>query len=756
MTSRDHQQQSQGHARTPSVNTNNPFRRRAAGGSTSAPLTVTVPVAAGVFDEWDKEPEVTSSIPTTTEPYRFPSAAAQGTADGHPVRSNAPPAPPPPPPPPSSSFRKEGKVVKKVRVQSPPPSSREDSEGEDAGPSEGHKSQGRNVTLDERGEEDPFESADNEGDQVYCSDYDKEDGTKPPPNPFQRTLQDLERETVKKEGVNNTLGQEKKATLDVQAFKKLLLTGKVDIPESETAQQQQGPGMPPRNLASHDTTLSIAHDSPRASLEGTGEGDERRGLVSQSPVPQPHPTPTAPPKKKPPPPSSRHGRLIRPGTESEPSPTGPESTLGTVKSPPRPRLGTSAGPDVYVNKSPLPPPKRSPAEEESESAYNRRAAGKVPEPVVEGGLGITQITQSPAPATPSPGVPTSLSHQQTQALNTSSNAKKPAPPPRRQPGHSRSESRTTSTLPISPTTLVPGPQAQQQDDAGDSLRRASMDSILSRSSSLRVSVSGAAPPAPPPPRRASHVPKGSVSLSVPGTAPGAGLDGTADAPLTPGGLAEAPSIVAGLNTNLAPVGVPPRPPSRQQHLRAPSIAISPTSTITNNGKSAPTPPPPPPTRHSSVRAKRPGSSSSNAATPGPQVTERKGSTAGLPMTPPPPPPPPSRRRGTALGSVSSIGGMVSPTSGIALTPKTPPGAVPGATTTPPTGAATGVPGAGTTGVNGVAVEEASSRLAVSTARGEVETGSVDFEVPESVAGDLLADLSELQREVDALRGKLGT
>ncbi|KAK5662557.1 hypothetical protein OQA88_8469 [Cercophora sp. LCS_1] len=616
----------------PSLSSNNPFRRNGSG----APA----------------RPSLASDSPADLPSSDLFRSQLQALAE-------------PAQPPPSTSFQKP-KVVKKVRVQSPPPSSPESS-----GVPEGYSRAGE---YDESSDDEPnpFSITQPAVDEARGAPEDHA-RQQVPPNPFQRTLQDLELNTEAEQTGTPTA----RAALDVDAFKRLLLTGQTGgssaakplQPQAPapSGQQSQGDGasLADTSSASRQSIFDSAHvptqETPRTSHEISEPelDDDRHGLISNAHSRAQTPTTL---RKKPPPPSSRHGKLIKPDKDRlDSSSLSPRSSLAspTALEPSTP---------LEVNKPLPPPPQRHSRGEETESIFDREAAGKVPEPVEGAG---TESLPAPRPPTPP-----NTSHATTPAFGVQS-PKKPPPPPRRQP-HGRSDSR------VSIAAAAPTPTSSL-DEHDVSVRRSSQDSTRSRSSSLRVSIHA---PAPPPPRRPNHGPRTSVAYSS--TSPSVNLSG----PVSPSGE-RSPSEqgvspgVGSISTTLA---------------ETPELVATPSPGLHTHPKLFP--PPPPPARNASIRSKRPPSVSSLDAT-----SRRVGASAV-------PPPPPPRQRGSSKGSIDGTTAGGKDTSD---------------TTAPGRGA---VDGAGGRVLEGTFAEEPANAL---------EDGT---------ANDILADLTALQREVDALRGKV--
>ncbi|KAF9870714.1 hypothetical protein CkaCkLH20_11816 [Colletotrichum karsti] len=270
----------------------------------------------------------------------------------------------------------KAKVVKRVRVLSPPPSSpsspesvnsrgfgRQDDSSDDASDDEDDQFSKRFPELpDGLDEAAPLRLA-------------NADPTITPDNPFGKKLQDVGGLDA---GNASSGGQGK--SLDVNAFKMLLLTGK------SGAASQGGNAAGAAHAAGSDAFNPADPDTPCSSSDIAD-----RGITLASP----------PSRRKPPPPSSRHGRKI------------------SIQTPERPHISSENASPISpsdVNK-PLPPAPSSHGGDGTEDVFAREAAGKVPE-------------QDP----PTPGL--------TPVQPASGKKPTPAPPPRR--GHARSQSLTAS------------------------------------------------------------------------------------------------------------------------------------------------------------------------------------------------------------------------------------------------------------------------------------------------------------------------
>jgi hypothetical protein len=676
----------------------NPFRRKAtiepsAGlGTTATPPTSTVGLEAEV-ESSPADVDRPSLQPNSSDYFRQ-HLQSQSHANQ---------------PPPSTTFQKP-KVVKKVRVQSPPPSSPESASAtHDDYTRHSHRhsedSDTGSADDDDVEPEDPFRatapplSAISHNIEVLKTSPPPIIGQQPP-NPFKKTLEDMEQGARVVANIPHA-PTTPKGSLDVDAFRRLLMTGQATglgtVASATTTASPSTTYFPSQitDAASVTDGSSVSRQSildqpsvqetPRTSHEiSEAEGEnERLGLISNPPASARQGTP-ATLRKKPPPPSSRHGKLIiadeaqkpkdgrasgnaldrRPSSSSGRRESGTSLQGGTLPSAPE------HSPPSDVNK-PLPP---SPAprftDENQESIFDRESAGKVPG--VEGASPDTNTTITPRPPTPP-----NAAHVNTTAA-APPDPRKPAPPPRRN-RHQRTGSKASvAAIPQAiPPAGIPLP-------AEESLRRSSQDSTLSRSSSIRANNHA---PAPPPPRRPNHVSRQSTSST--------------------------PTF----STTTSPA------PSTEHHVTFPHIASdlasfepSPVHHQTTSfpllPKAKSTGPPPPPSRHSSVRSGgRPASISSFDATSR-RVKDKDGTGVA-----PPPPPPKRSRAGSGRGS-SDTGA--------------PGRLLPGSVIEEPTLTASGT-----------------ATPAVGSAVMPPTSGSQ----AEGTGADVLADFEALQREIDALRGR---
>ncbi|KAL5601438.1 hypothetical protein BROUX41_002575 [Berkeleyomyces rouxiae] len=245
------------------------------------------------------------------------------------------------------------KVPKKVRLQSPPmspygPELASGNASELRSPLESRPVEGlstESVSTIPDNQADPF-NAQVPDDDSNDDDDDDSDGNddKPtvestpqiptvPHNPFNKTLQDMKDLTNEaRSSSKDTRSHGARASLDVQAFQRLLLTGSTGLePKAPLQTQAKSP------------VSESASRVPNA----------------DSTSPPPPPPPTNFHKKPPPPPSSRHGRSIKSVDLSQNlSPLSPQrpTPTSTLVSPTHPALATSPIRLDAGNRVPAPPP----------------------------------------------------------------------------------------------------------------------------------------------------------------------------------------------------------------------------------------------------------------------------------------------------------------------------------------------------------------------------------------------------------------
>ncbi|KAI1385590.1 uncharacterized protein F4822DRAFT_348531 [Hypoxylon trugodes] len=676
-------------SKDPSFSSNNPFRRKLGSPSVSTEKPALAPTSSH-----DKSFNAAPRPPFTT----FRSVVSDDGRRNVQERADAGEA--------ASLQPKPKKIVKKVRVQSPPPSSPEDStpttrfppiddDEEDEDEDDDDDDIDGGDSSDSRDYEEHFEPIKKGSIATQYRDRDSLETAQvgPPANPFSKTLQDLERTGQGQDENAPPAGVTAKRGLDVDSFKKLLLTGYASIPGPSLASTSKpggdsgGSAHPQAHLldgASNTDASSVSRqsifdailqqDTPRTSHEISEPEDpeERRGILPTSPLSS---LPSASARKKPPPPSSRHGKLIKIelGADAETraaKDSSPPVSVSNISLPPiaPPRKSNSHSATLSqashlatdVNK-PLPStPFRPSVEEAVDSPFDREAIGKVPEPFAD-------LQTNPRPPTPP------VATRSRSVSNGSTQPRKPAaPPPRR---HGRSDSR--------------GPPVNTANTDEDTPPRSSLESTRSQTSSLRANVpanTNINVPAPPPPRRPNHARQGSSYTSP-------NLTAFPSVPLTSPGIGEAERSPSAAGASILGDGEQPR-----------NVLGLATFTTSKDGVPKLSPPPPPPTRQLSTR--RPASVRSMDSGSGPS-TARKVSREKEGGVAPPPPPPPPRQRGSSRASVET-----------------------------PAPTMEGAKPSGETRKEGVASPQSPSGTA-----------------NEKQGQEILADIDALQKEVDALMGK---
>ncbi|KAI0148559.1 hypothetical protein GGR57DRAFT_234619 [Xylariaceae sp. FL1272] len=584
-------------SRDASLATNNPFRRKSSSTTPASPSPADNDGFGygGPFDA--PAPASTTTTTTTRVPLTtFRSDVSEHERrreDEHPIQ------------------QKPKKIVKKVRVQSPPPSSPEDAVPVTrfSPPVDAHTDNSDSATSDDH--MDPFDAASVSQEERLSSEPPL---PQIPMNPFARTLQDIEASDPTSTPTTSATSASKRG-LDVDSFKRLLLTGYANIPApaqpAGSTKVNDGASSTDASSVSKQSSLDIVQETPRTSHEISETEDSGvRRTVPSSRLP---PARSASLRQKPPPPpSSRHGKLIKIelGVDGTPQDT-KSSSAASVPDPPSPALPPprkpssesstplhSPPPATDVNK-PLPaPPVRTSVEEEIESPFDREAAGKVPE-------AFTELQASPRPPTPP------LTTRDRSASQTSTQPRKPAaPPPRR---HGRNDSK------ISPAAVI---------TAEDEPARSSMESTRSRADSFRPATNSDRtphPPAPPPPRRPTHNRQSSIHTnSVQPSYPTALSHGVNDKERSP------------LSTGSTPLTSPGVPITE-------NAAGFATAAATKDGLPKLQPPPPPPARKQSTR--RPPSIRSVESS---QSVRRVSREKDAGVMPPPPPPPRPRKGGKRI------------------------------------------------------------------------------------------------------------
>lgn len=503
---------------------------------------------------------------------------------------------------------KRAKVIKRVRVLSPPPRSPDSPEWPvDAPPLT------QNLPLAQAAyPQDPFNAA-------LADESDRDSAATPPPpfpavqpskssshvpaNPFSKTLEDLENNRERKDEPRAGEGAAERAlksatstrkSLNVDSFRRLLMTGAAapsDSPPSAEdsslaisyAEPNDGASLFSVPAPSHDTRSSTLVAQTRDTASPPYNGDVNSGLKSN------HSQRGHDKKTPPPPPSSRHGKSLRIGSSDPRSDFVSNSKDGA----------SQPSSNLSQPSSPLPTDDVSGAEGYSYNNSNRSS--------------ISNHELLHYPASPQQNLEPqarSANQQEHSVHNTTtacpSDGKKsiPAPPPRR--GHGRAESKSYASLNASRATPLPLPSKSQDDDPPS---RSSMESNRSRSGSIRHSANA---PVPPPPRRPYAAPKqvgtvptaGSSSSSIPQAQSPSSQSSEAD---NKSALLDPPIAHEFRSTTPKLAAPPPPPPARHQSTRRPlsirSIdAVSRRLSGEEKQRDGIVPPPPPPRQRGSSQS----------------------------------------------------------------------------------------------------------------------------------------------------------
>lgn len=438
---------------------------------------------------------------------------------------------------PIDQIRVQTKPVKKVRVQSPPPSSPEADSIPQSLPIPIPRPDDFSST-----DNDPFENATTDSSEDSGDETETLKSTSVPPNPFQKTLATLER-TEGGDSSNTPIHAGTpggtavgRASLDVEAFKRLLMTGSADAaapasslaPPIHIGQLPLNDGGSSTDASSSASRQSIFEpiqeihpESPRTSHEVSDPDDERRrfatdGLASSE-------------RRKPPPPSSRHGKLIKVELRDDPTPRVDTSHLpgwkGLQQSLISPLSAQSVRSPTDLNK-PLPAaPTRASHESDRESVFDKEAAGKTPEPASPSSTQTRKtppappltrrhsqlVSESKATRPASVRLPTNteeggLSLSNYENTVSQSAVKAPPLPPTRRPASIRNLSQADS-IPSSGTSQEQqGPRSKSGSAPTPPPARMASTRHSSRppsvmSMELTNKRGSTAPPPPPPPRQ---------------------------------------------------------------------------------------------------------------------------------------------------------------------------------------------------------------------------------------------------------------
>jgi hypothetical protein len=277
------------------------------------------------------------------------------------------------------------KITKKVRVQSPPPPSPSTPSLPDSSSTIGeefYSISAKPPTPIPR-DDDPFDSIESD----VSEDEEPSILNKAPANPFSKTLETMEHSV--RDGpviVPPNVSSPGRASMDVEAFKRLLMTGSAGLGTSTSSSAAQahiahhalgdgGSSTDTSSLSRQSIFEAIQEphpESPRTSHEISEPEDDRSAATAEF-------LSSTAGRKKPPPPSSRHGKLIKVELKDDsiPKPLQSPPTPGSFTS--QQYFTSSHRSQTDLNK-PLPPAPRASHEADRESIFDKEAAGKTPEP----------------------------------------------------------------------------------------------------------------------------------------------------------------------------------------------------------------------------------------------------------------------------------------------------------------------------------------------------------------------------------------
>jgi hypothetical protein len=423
------------------------------------------------------------------------------------------------------------KPAKKVRVQSPHPPSPSSLDTPSTIVGDDDSIYNRVPTPGQQ-DDDPFDNALSDASSEESDDK----PSQAPPNPFKKTLETMENSKREPTISKTNAATAGRASLDVEAFKRLLMTGNAGpgvstlsttpMPHLHHGLGDGGSSTDASSLSRHSIFEPVHEqhlDSPSTPHEISEPEDDRRGVDILSPADS---------RKKPLPPSSRHGKLIKIELRDDPSsmPTVPisnqqssdRSSTGGAQSISSPSSSIMRTP-TDLNK-PLPPaPERTSHDSDRQSIFDLESAGKVPEPPSPP-QSIRRKTPPPPPLTrrysqrlpdaravraDTERLATSVEEEaQNQGISNittidpttsggaprSDSGRAPPPPPSRRPASIRgsiyqTSSTSSSSLPVLSPTVIPV--------RGSSLRERPQSVVIDAGTNKRASMN---PPPPPPPR----------------------------------------------------------------------------------------------------------------------------------------------------------------------------------------------------------------------------------------------------------------
>lgn len=340
----------------------------------------------------------------------------------------------------------------------------------------------------------------------------------PPANPFARTLANMEQEATGKEAGDGA----KKPAMDVDAFKRLLLTGKLDTPSAsaEPSKQENGSSTDASSVSRQSISNSgkdVTPESPASSLEDASTEEESTESEEAEEEPErvqstEQPTAAAGPQTV----SfdnfeesltstdavAAPAALARERSESDvnkplPAPPSQPATAPEVSSP----SVQSEGLPPQTKRSGVPPP--PPSSRRGVKSLNRsRSSSNVQEPSQVGAE--SQANNAPSKPKPPPprAPPPRVTSRETKRLSDSQDRGAPS---------TESVPTLSTTEPVEPASFSsaklkpPPPPSRGHKPSQQTLKRtpSSSSSIINRKVSPGSGTSGPPPP-PPRPRRGEN------------------------------------------------------------------------------------------------------------------------------------------------------------------------------------------------------------------------------------------------------------
>jgi hypothetical protein len=471
--------------------------------------------------------------------------------------------------------------TKKVRISSPPrsppdPSSPSSTSANNSAPRSYHDvpstpfSRTFPSELDEEAD-DPFEKVESSEDEKST---DTEQMPEPivsskrmsvaPPNPFSRTLATMEeplrgsiphQHPLENKVPPTAEKRSMRASMDVDAFKKLLMTGKAPSSAPVVGAQQKHQSITLADNSSSTDTSSVsrhslldhvqemASETPRSSYElSISEDDDRSGLLDRRKSV----------KVKPPPPRHRHGKAV--------IPKGPQIVSFSDFAPTISSASTKSLPITVSS------PPSSPIQRRSSDLNKPLPAPPLRRPSSRDSASIEKDLASPR---------RSLEFASTESLDSTISKRVPPAPPL---------ARRSSTLnPTGPRSRSNTQASATSQPEGESPRAYASSIAESTTSSVKM------PPPPPPARRSGAAHNHTNPMSPSSAEDGFQLSRTSSlkSPLPPPSRNRSLSTLSSPTANSSNMmSPPPRPPPRQHSSRSSleQAQISPTGSRRTSGE----------------------------------------------------------------------------------------------------------------------------------------------------------------------------